>query len=146
MPTPSRRSTVSCTDLQPSLSASSAVRPAASSHRQPFLSSLIRTATGIEPALLRTQCGARLRQPAWKPRSTCSGGRACHPHACCACPSPAPQVCLTCCLAGPTGAASLPAVPERPLPRACRRTPLLRVGCAVAAAAAPSRSESLRFH
>ena len=46
----------------------------------------------------------------WKQSSTCSSGRACHPHAFCACSSPA------------TVSA------KRPLPRqACRRTPLLRV-------------------
>ena len=48
----------------------------------------------------------------WKPRSICSSGR--HHHACCACRAPA--------------------VPERPLPAACRRTSLLLVICTCAAA------------
>ena len=33
---------------------------------------------------------------AWKQCSTCSSGRACHAHACCACPSAVPLVCWLC--------------------------------------------------
>ena len=69
-----------------------------------------------DESTLQMQPPARPVYPrTWKPRSTCSNCRACHPHACCAGPSAARK-----------------AAPRH----ACRRTTLLRVICANAAAAA----------
>ena len=66
-----------------------------------------------DESTLQMQPPARPVYPrTWKPRSTCSNCRACHPHACCAGPSAARK-----------------AAPRH----ACRRTTLLRVICANAA-------------
>ena len=70
---------------------------------------------------------------AWKPRSTCSSGLACHAHACCACPSAPSQR-----RHKSAGCA------RKAAPRHARyRTPLLRVNCANAAAVvAPPQASS----
>ena len=93
-----RRSTVA-PFMQPALSASSAVwlvavEPAFDYH-------LLEKRKLLEAAAcectLQMQPSARPVYPrACRPRSTCSSGLACHPHACCACPSAAPQVCRLC--------------------------------------------------
>ena len=131
----SRRLTVA-PFLQPALSASSAVWPAASSHQQSFLFSLrlSRNATGFDhddaAGLDAFDCHRRMQAPhtllqmhpsarpvyprAWKPRSTCSNSRACHrachPLAFCACLSAAP------------GCAERPLTPAQTAP-VCLRCP-----------------------
>ena len=110
------------------LSASSAVLPAAqaSSLQQALLFSLSRnrlastrttqlaltpsTATATDEWALQMQPSAlSVYHSTWKQRSTCSSGRACLPHACCACPSHATG-------AGPSVPKPLPASPAvRPL-------------------------------
>ena len=77
--------------------ASSAVRPAAqaSSHQE---ASTRKTQLALMPLTATDECTLQMQPSAplsvyhstWKQSSTCSSGRACHPHACCPYPSPAP--------------------------------------------------------
>ena len=139
-----RRSTVA-PFMQLALSDSSAVRPAASlssnatgfdqddaaglAAERAFDCHLLEKRLLLEAdaceCTLQMQPSARpVYLRAYRPRSTCSSGRACHPHACYVCPSAGQQFCRLLCA-------------RKAAPRhACRRTPLLRASCADAAAVA----------
>ena len=98
---PQRQSTVA-PFMQPALSASSAVRPATGfdqddaaglAAERAFDCHLLEKRMLLEAAAsectLQMQPSARPVYPrAGRPRSTCSSGQACHPHACCACKRP----------------------------------------------------------